>query len=454
MSKAAEAMPYYKKRYFVFAIITFVVMIVPFVQINGNQVFLLSFDHKQLHLLGVSFDMQELYLMPFLLMLLFLGIFFITTLAGRVWCGWSCPQTIFRIIYRDLIETKILGLRKRISNKQQEPDMSLGVNKLKKGAAMLIWIGISTIAASNFIWYFVPPAEFFDYLANPKEHTILIGFLLVIVAVLFFDIIYLRENFCIYICPYSRVQSVLYDNDTIMTVYDYNRGGRVFNPSGVKLWKKPETQGAECTGCESCVKVCPTHIDIRKGMQLECINCLECADACTKVMANLGKPSLISWTSPESIDKNTNVRYMRFKTIAYTASLVLVMGLLIFMSGKKEYMLLNINHATELYSIKESSVENSYVFLFQNTDKVVHEYYFEVVGNPNIKIKRPTESFKLEPGKKVKKVVVLETHEKLSSDTRKDTSLPIQIRAYAIGKPEIVVFRDTVFAYPRVDLIR
>lgn len=222
-------------------------------------------------------------------MLLFLGIFFVTTLAGRVWCGWGCPQTIFRVIYRDVIETKLLGLRKRIDNKQQEPDMSLPINKLKKGAALLIWIGISVVAASNFLWYFIPPADFFTYLSNPAEHTILITFLAVLVAVMVFDIIFIKENFCVYMCPYSRVQSVLYDNDTIMTVYDYERGGKVFDPKGIKLWKKPETPNAECTGCELCVKVCPTHIDIRKGMQLECINCLECADACTKVMANLAK---------------------------------------------------------------------------------------------------------------------------------------------------------------------
>ncbi len=447
--------PYYKKRYWVFALITLVAMGLPFIQIDGNQLFLLSFDKKQLHLLGVAFDMQELYLMPFLLMLLFLGIFFVTTLAGRVWCGWGCPQTIFRVIYRDVIETKLLGLRKRIDNKQQEPDMSLPINKLKKGAALLIWIGISVIAASNFLWYFIPPADFFTYLSNPAEHTILITFLAVLVAVMVFDIIFIKENFCVYMCPYSRVQSVLYDNDTIMTVYDYERGGKVFDPKGIKLWKKPETPNAECTGCELCVKVCPTHIDIRKGMQLECINCLECADACTKVMGKLGKESLIGWTSPQAVETREKVRYFRFRTIAYMVALVIVMGALVVMSGKKEHMLLNINRTTELYSIKEQGmVENSYVFLFQNTDKVAHDYYFEILDNPKIKIKRPEEPFALEPGKKVKKVVVLYTEERLSEDGRKDTPVPIKIHAYALDKKEeISVFRDSVFVYPRIDLI-
>jgi polyferredoxin len=97
---------------------TIVALSLPFIKINENQIFLLSFDKKQLHLLGIAFDMQELYLMPFLLMLLFLGIFAVTSLGGRAWCGWACPQTIFRVIYRDLIESKLLGLR-RIKNKQR-----------------------------------------------------------------------------------------------------------------------------------------------------------------------------------------------------------------------------------------------------------------------------------------------------------------------------------------------
>ena len=111
---------YRKKRYTSFIIISLFALILPFIRINGNHLFLLSFDKKQLHLFFTVFDMQELYPMPFVLILLFLGIFFITTLGGRVWCGWSCPQTIFRTIYRDLIETTLLGIRKSIKNKNKE----------------------------------------------------------------------------------------------------------------------------------------------------------------------------------------------------------------------------------------------------------------------------------------------------------------------------------------------
>ena len=122
LKKPKQDFPKRIKRYIGYGIITTLALLLPFISINGHQLFLLSFVHKELHLLGVVFSVQELYLMPFLLIMLFIGIFFMTTLGGRVWCGWCCPQTIFRVIYRDLIETKILGLRQRINDKQKKTD--------------------------------------------------------------------------------------------------------------------------------------------------------------------------------------------------------------------------------------------------------------------------------------------------------------------------------------------
>jgi len=224
--------PYRIKRYWMYVAITIIALVMPWIKINGNHLFLLSFDHKKLHLAGIAFDMQELYLMPFLLMLLFLGIFAVTAVGGRAWCGWACPQTIFRVIYRDLIETKLLGLRKRIKNKQKEPDMSKPENKAKKAIAILLWTVLSLVAAADFMWYFVPPEDFFQYIQNPSEHMILVGMLIGITLFLVADIVFIKEDFCIYICPYSRVQSVLYDDDTLMAIYDPIRGGEIYQGHG------------------------------------------------------------------------------------------------------------------------------------------------------------------------------------------------------------------------------
>ena len=457
--------PYSVKRYWAYLAATIVALGMPWITINGNHLFLLSFDQKKLHLAGIAFDMQELYLMPFLLMLLFLGIFAVTAVGGRAWCGWACPQTIFRVIYRDGIETKLLGLRKRIKNKQKDPDMSKIENQIKYVVAILLWSVIAFVAAADFLWFFVPPEDFFKYLADPFEHTILFGSLIGIALFIILDVVFIKENFCVFICPYSRVQSVLYDDDTIMAIYDPNRGGEIYQGKGYDREKKYNKQkelkavepSAECTTCESCVTVCPTHIDIRKGLQLECINCLECVDACTTVMGALGKESLVRWSSEkEAVKYEGKTNYLRGKVIAYIVVLTMVVVALFMMGSTKENMLLDINKSPRLYKVLDNGViQNDYLFMFANTDRKAHTYYFEIVGNDKIKIKRPKESFKIGAGAKKKKVVILETSEELANNTRKDVAIPVMIRAYAIDdKENIIVDRKAVFIYPRIDLVK
>lgn len=462
-------MPWRYKRYFLFVFITVAALVLPWIKIEGSHFFLLSFDKLQLHLGFVQFDMQELYLMPFLLMMLFLGIFGMTVMGGRVFCGWICPQTIFRVIYRDLLETKLLKLRKRIKNKQQEPDMSLRENKIKKVLAVFIWIALSFIASANLLWYFVPPEDFFAYLNDPLEHIILFGTLLASVVFLVYDIVFLQEDYCIYVCPYSRVQSVLYDEHTVMALYNTNRGGHIYDENKAKAFtKQSELQKvephAECTACESCVTVCPTHIDIRKGLQLECINCLECVDACTVVMGKLGKPSLVTWSSEyEIIDKKGQTQYFRPKVLGY---MILLVGLIIAMAvmgSNKEHMLLNINKENRLYSINKEAdgrvaVDNAYVFLLQNTQNDKMDFYFEVIMPDTVKgkieIVKPGEPFSVVPDVKKKKIIVLRTYDKLANDSRHDTIIPIKIRAYAIGQEEkIFAVRESTFAFPRADVL-
>jgi len=457
--------PYRIRRYWVYLIATVIAIVTPWITFNGNHVFLLSFDQKKLHLAGVAFDMQELYLMPFLLMLLFLGIFAVTAVGGRAWCGWACPQTVFRVIYRDGIETKLLGLRKKIKNKQKDPDMSKMENKIKLVVAVLLWSVLAFVAAANFLWFFVPPEDFFAYLANPADHMLLVGMWVVIALFLIVDVVMIKENFCVYICPYSRVQSVLYDDDTLQAVYDPIRGGEIYQGHGYEREKKFDSykellkvdSTAECNTCESCVTVCPTHIDIRKGMQLECINCLECVDACTSVMGALGKPSLVQWSSEKEAARHEGkTNYFRGKVIAYFTVLAIVLVALFTMGSKKEHMLLNVNKGQRLYKVLDNGVvQNDYIFMFANTDRKDHTYYFEIVGNDKITIRRPAEPFKLGAGKKKKKVVILETKEELAHNTRKDVPIPVLIRAYATDdKEKIVVDRETVFFYPRADLVK
>ena len=432
---------YAKRRYIFFACITLFVFILPFIRINDAQLFLLSFDKSRVDLFFTKFDMQELYLLPFLFITLFLSIFFLTTLAGRVWCGWSCPQTIFRTLFRDLLQTKILKIRKNIQNKQSEPQGQI----FKRALAVGIWYVLALVIAANFMWYFVPPLDFFAYLNDASEHKILLAFWLSIAAWLVYDVVILKENFCVYVCPYARVQSVMFDSDTIQVIYNQKRGGVIYD--GKEKFKKPKEEGALCTGCEACVRICPTHIDIRKGMQLECINCLECSDACAKVMGHFNESSLIEWRSINSQNENKKVKIFRFRTVAYLVILCVVLVAAALMSGKKESMLLNINRTSELYKVlDQGEVENSYVFLVQNTQSKEHKFYFEI-DDKSIEISRPNKPFMLKAGAKQKVIVTLKSKNENTSE--KDLLKHINIKAYATDEPTISVQRASTFIYPK-----
>lgn len=447
-------MTYSHKRYYTYAIITLLVFNLPFITINGNHLLLLSFDKLQFHFLGFAFNVNELYVMPFLLMFLFIGIFAMTSMFGRVWCGWACPQTIFRVIYRDLIEGTILDLR-RIKNKQTDINYSKKSNQIKKYVSILLWSIVSLIISTNFMWYFVPPEDFFAYIQKPQEHVFMITFIVSVAMFLIYDIVFMKENFCVYVCPYSRIQSALYDNDTKQVVYDTNRGGDVYVNREKSIFKMKEwSANEECTTCEACVKVCPTHIDIRKGLQVECINCLECSDACSTVMGKLGKKSLINWGSTNTVINKKISSLFSKRNIAYFASLVICVTLAIASGSQKEFFLLNINKTTKLYSIKdENKVTNNYIFTFHNTNDKAYTFDVKLQDNENFRIKR-FKPFKLEAGKRVKKVFIVETKKRLFLSDRKDTALKVKIDAFALEDAKTKQTKELSFVYPRNDLFK
>lgn len=447
-------MNYTKKRYLVYILITVFTFAIPFIKINGNHLLLLSFDKLNFHLFGFVFNMNELYIMPFLLIFLFIGIFAMTAIFGRVWCGWACPQTIFRVIYRDLIETTILDLR-RIKNKQKELNYKDKKVQIGKIIALVLWAIICLVISVNFMWYFIPPEDFFNYIVHPNDHVFMVMFILTTAIFLFYDIVFMKENFCTYICPYSRIQSVLYDDDTKQVTYNTNRGGNIYengekNIFNVKQWQNNQ----ECTTCEACVKVCPTGIDIRKGLQVECINCLECSDACTTVMGKLDKPSLISWGSTNTILNNVKTKLLVPKNVLYFVSLNLCLILAGYFASTKEPFLLNINKTTKLYSIKEDkTVSNNYILTFHNTQDSAYTYDIKLEDNENFRIKR-FKAFKLDAKKRVKKVFIVQTKKSLFLSDIKDSTLRIKLFAFAKEDPTKTVEKEIAFIYPRNDLIK
>lgn len=438
---------YSKKRYLIYFIITIFIMIIPFITINDNHLLLLSFEKLQFHFLGSVYSVSELYVMPFLLMFLFIGIFALTSIFGRVWCGWACPQTIFRVIYRDLIESTILDLR-RIKNKQKDIDYNKKSNQLKKYLSLVLWGIITLIIACNFMLYFVPPEDFFLYLQDPINHSFMIIFIISIAVFLIYDIVFMKENFCVYVCPYSRIQSVLYDDNTKQVTYDFNRGGKIYEKGAKSIFKiKQWSNNEECTTCEACVKICPTHIDIRKGLQVECINCLECSDACSTVMGKLGKKSLINWGSTNKILNKQNISIFTKRNITYFVSLFLCLFLAFYFSLEKESFLVNVNKTTELYSKKENGIiSNNYILTIHNTQDKDYTFDIRLVENKDLKIKR-FNSFELKAGEKIKKILILETTENFEKLKEKPSKISIEI--FTKENEKVKLSRQIAFFYPK-----
>ena len=271
-----------------------------------------------------------------------------------------------------------------------------------------------------------------------------------------------------------------------MAIYDVKRGGAIYTPEGMP---KPRGEGS-CIHCLECVRCCPTHIDIRKGMQLECINCLECVDACTRVLGKLGQPSLVRWSSPNAIESNAKVRYKRKITIGYGVVLAIVLVAMGYMGAGKEPILVNIDRNTQLYEVrKNGAVDNFYVFLFQNTSKEEQSYKIELIDQDGISIISPKEPIKVKAGGKLKKVITLRAADggidgvvdgivdsalqsglqstikhptpdatpQASPQSRRETSgrdgvshlLPLRFKIYLANQPQVSIERKSVFAYPR-----
>lgn len=440
-------MSYTKKRYCVYLLLTLLIMIIPFIKINDNHLLLLSFDKLQFHFLGLVFNVSELYVMPFLLMFLFIGIFALTSIFGRIWCGWSCPQTIFRVIYRDLIESTILDLRK-IKNKQKDVDYQKSANQFKKYFAVLLWFVITLIISTNFMFYFVPPEDFFAYIQNPADHSFMIIFILSVALFLVYDIVFMKENFCVYICPYSRIQSVLFDDNTKQVTYDYNRGGKVYENNIKSIFKINQWNNKEeCTTCEACVKVCPTHIDIRKGLQVECINCLECSDACADVMGKLNKESLINWGSTNKVLNKRNISIFTKRNTTYFVSLFLCIFLAFYFSLEKENFLVNVNKTTELFSKKEDGIiSNNYILTIHNTQDKNYTFDVKLSDEKNFKIKR-FESFELNAGEKIKKVLIIETTKEFEKQEKNSSKISLEI--FTKENEKIKVIKQIAFLHPK-----
>jgi cytochrome c oxidase accessory protein FixG len=287
-------------------------ILLPWIPVNGYPAVFLDVMNRRFHLFGITLAAQDLWLLFFGVTGLAFLLFYVTAFLGRVWCGWACPQTVFlEHVYRRF-ERWIEGdapARRRLDNAPFSP-VKIFKRVLKHG----IFVLLAAIIAHIFLSYFISIPQLWEWMrTSPLEHWGAFVFMGVATAAIYFNFAWFREQLCIVICPYGRVQSALIDDDTLNVAYDYERG----NPPGPV---KDEDAG-DCIACKRCIQVCPTGIDIRQGLQLECIGCAACMDACDEIMDKVNRPrGLIRYASDRELE-GKKTRWIRPRTILYTGLL-------------------------------------------------------------------------------------------------------------------------------------
>lgn len=304
-------------------------LVLPWVKVGGHQALLLDIAGRRFSVFGLTFWAHDAPLIFFILAFLTIGLAFITAVWGRVWCGWACPQTVFIDGVFRRLEYLIVGSHIQQRNLAKAP---WDVKKfLRLGLLWTLFLAASLIIAHSFLAYFVGAERLVEMTQhNPRENWTIFVVMAFITAVILFDFGWFREQFCIIMCPYSKFQSVLMDDDSITVSYDTVRG----EPR--KGLVKPGEREGDCINCYKCVAVCPTGIDIRNGLQLECIGCTACIDACDEVMDKIEKPrGLIRYATGNAL-KGLATRLFRPRVAIYSVLLVAVVAALVFSVSRRQ----------------------------------------------------------------------------------------------------------------------
>ena len=317
---------YYWQRLVVGWLLIAVFVALPLIQVNGRPAVLFDLLRREFALFGLVFYPTDTFLLLLFMVASVLGIVLFTALLGRVWCGWGCPQTVYMEFLFRPIERWIEG-KEHVRQRRNEGPWTWD-KAWRKAAKLSIYLIISLGLAHVFVSYFVGWEQLITWMQEPPtEHWGYFVMMALTTGLVFFDFGYFREQMCTITCPYARFQSVLLDPDSLIVSYDPTRGEPRAKRSKKKI--KQEEAGlipaqGDCIDCFACVRTCPTGIDIRDGLQMECIACTQCIDACDDIMAKIDKPpGLIRYTSEHALE-NKPTRIVRPRTVIYTLLLAVI----------------------------------------------------------------------------------------------------------------------------------
>lgn len=297
----------------------------PFIKVHGHPFIILNIIERKFILFGISFGPHDLHLFALSMITIIVAIFLFTVVYGRLFCGWICPQTVFL----EMVFRKIEYLIEGDANKQKALNNGpSNWNKIsKKSVKHIIFFSISFLIANTFLSYIIGVDQLYQYILDtPTEHVATFLAILIFSGIFYFVFASFREQACVLVCPYGRLQGVMLDPNSIVIHYDYKRG----EPRG-KIKRDEVRTNGDCIDCKLCVNVCPTGIDIRNGTQLECVNCTACIDECDIVMDKIKKPrGLIRYASKIQIETGRRT-FFSARAIGYTIVLILLITLISFL---------------------------------------------------------------------------------------------------------------------------
>lgn len=332
---------------------------------GGRQAVLWDLSDKKFHIFSATFWPEDLVLLSAILLICAFGLFFLTVLAGRVWCGYACPQSVWTWVFLWTERLAEGDRSKRI--KLDGAPLSLG-KVARRGYKHSLWLLISLATAITFVGYFTPIRDLVTDFTSLRASGWAVFWVLFFTAATYLNAGWLRERVCFHMCPYGRFQSSMVDEDSLVISYDAARG----EPRGSR--RKDDVQSAvglgDCIDCQMCVQVCPTGIDIRDGLQMECIGCAACIDACDSIMDKMGYDrGLVRYASERELQGGRS-SLLRPRLVGYFAFLVVMIGLFSWGVGSRPLVTLDVERDRGMYRFtSDGKVENSYLLKLTNKSR-------------------------------------------------------------------------------------